>query len=168
MRNRLIFQGVSTLAFFLLPGFWNVPSLLAAEAASDNPGTLYERLGRSEGIRLVVEDFVAHGLADPAVNFTRQGTSRSWVPTPVHIDRLIRHLVQFISAAAGGPGTYEGREMKAVHAGMRIAPAEFDALLRDLEASLVKFSVQAREQKELLALIETTRAEIVEPKQQAS
>jgi len=168
MRNRLIFQGVSILTLFLFPAFWKGPALGSEEAASDNPGTLYERLGQSEGIRLVVEDFVARGLADRAVNFTRQGTSRPWVPTPVKLARLIRHLVQFISAAAGGPEAYEGREMKAVHAGMRVTPAEFDALVRDLEASLSKFGVEIREQEELLALVETTREGIVEPQKQTS
>lgn len=166
MRNHLILQGVSTLSIFLFLGLSNISSPSAAEMTSDNPETLYERLGKSEGIRPVVEDFLARGLTDPDVNFTRQGTPQFWPPTALNTDRLIRHLVQFISVAAGGPGTYEGRKMKAVHSGMRITAAEFDALLQDLEASLEKFNVGEREQEELLALVENTRSEVVEPKEQ--
>ena len=39
---------------------------------------------------------------------------------------------------------------------------EFDAALGDLKASLDKLQIPNKEQKELLAIVETTRPEIVE------
>ena len=66
------------------------------------------------------------------------------------------------SLAAGGPAHYEGREMKSAHAGLHISNSEFDASLGDLKASLDKLQVAIKEQKELLAIVESTRPQIVE------
>ena len=63
--------------------------------------------------------------------------------------------------ARGGPQKYTGRSMKNVHAGMGITNAEFDALAGDLKASLDKFKVPTQEQQELLAIVGSTRADIV-------
>ena len=55
-------------------------------------------------------------------------------------------LVTFIAQATGGPKDYKGDDMKTAHRGMKITNAEFDALARDLKASLQKLSVPQREQ----------------------
>ena len=52
--------------------------------------------------------------------------------------------------------------MKQVHTGMRISNAEFDASIGDLKATLDKFAIPTAEQKELLAIIESTRSQVVE------
>jgi len=49
--------------------------------------------------------------------------------------------------------------MKSAHKDM--GNAEFDAAVGDLKASLDKLQIPNTEQKELLAIIESTRAEIV-------
>ena len=51
--------------------------------------------------------------------------------------------------------------MQASHAGMNITDAEFDALASDLKASLDLFHVPEKEQGELLAIVETTRSDVV-------
>ena len=56
---------------------------------------------------------------------------------------------------------YEGKEMKATHSGMGISNAEFDAAVGDLKASLDKLQIPNKEQKELLAIVESTRPQIV-------
>jgi ABC-type dipeptide/oligopeptide/nickel transport system permease subunit len=64
--------------------------------------------------------------------------------------------------ATWGSMLYEGRDMKSVHAGMKITNAEFDATIGDLKATLDKLGVPTEEQKELLAVIETARPQIAE------
>ena len=54
--------------------------------------------------------------------------------------------------------------MKEVHAGMQITNAEFDAAAGDLIASLDKFKVPQKEKDELIAIIATTRKDVVEVK----
>jgi hemoglobin len=52
--------------------------------------------------------------------------------------------------------------MKQVHKGMAITNAEFDAAVGDLKATLDKLGVGTDEQKELLAVIESTRPQVAE------
>jgi hemoglobin len=136
--------------------------------------SLYDRLGGEEGIRTIVDDFVPRALADPRVNWQRKGVasggfmdmigreSQEWNPTDEDLARLKKHMSQFLALATGGPTTYEGRDMKAVHAGMRITNAEFDATVGDLKATLDKLKIPTDEQKELLAIVESTRPQVAE------
>jgi hemoglobin len=135
--------------------------------------TLYERLGGEKGISAIVDDFVARVLADPRVNWERKGVkegglsfdrwkSVEWSASPENVNKLKKHLAQFLAVATGGPAKYEGREMKSVHAGMHITNAQFDASVGDLKTTLDKLQVPNAEQKELLAIIETTRPQVAE------
>lgn len=135
--------------------------------------TLYERLGSQAGIELIVSDFVDRAIADPRTNWVRQGIKRGgvlgvgggsaeWKPTEEHVAQLKKHLAQFIAVATGGPTLYEGGGMDAVHKGMKITNAEFDASIGALKASLDFLKVPVGEQKELLAVFESTRPQIAE------
>ena len=52
--------------------------------------------------------------------------------------------------------------MQGAHAEMHISNPEFDAAVGDMKATLDKLHIGDREQKELLAIIESTRQQIVE------
>lgn len=123
--------------------------------------SLYDRLGGEPAIRAVVDDFVARAAADPVVNFARRGTVREWEASPQNVEHLKMGLRDFICVAAGGPCEYKGADMRTAHRGMKITDMEFNALAADLEASLDKFKVPAKEQSELLAAVEGTRKDIV-------
>jgi hemoglobin len=123
--------------------------------------SLYEELGGERAVAAVVDDFVNRAANDPRVNFTRRGTPAEWQATPENVAGLKRSLAQFIAQATGGPRQYSGRDMPAAHRGMKITDAEFDALGADLKATLDKFQVPAEAQKALLAVVETTRKDIV-------
>ncbi len=134
---------------------------------------LYERLGGEQGLSAIVDDFVTRVLADPRVNWERKGVTRgglslkrnqtvAWDPNAQNVDRLKKHLRQFIALATGGPTVYEGRDMKEVHAGMHISNPEFDATIGDMKATLDKLQVPTDEQKELLAILESTRPQVSE------
>ena len=123
--------------------------------------SLYDRLGGEPAITAVVDDFVGRAAPNPQVNFTRQGSAMPFEASPEKVAHLKQMLVEMIANASGGPQKYTGRSMKNVHAGMGITNAEFDALAGDLKASLDKFKVPAQEQKELFAIVGSTRADIV-------
>ncbi|WP_233579006.1 group I truncated hemoglobin [Tautonia sociabilis] len=121
--------------------------------------SLWDRLGGEEAVRAVVHDFVALAAVDPDVDFFRDGR---FALDAIGIARLERLLVEFISSASGGPLAYSGRGMEDVHQGMAISGAEFDALAADLAAVLRKYEVPRAEADELIALVASTRKEIVE------
>ena len=135
--------------------------------------SLFERLGGQEGLTKIVDDFTTRALADPRVNWERKGISRGgvlgvgatsayWNPSPEAVGQLKKHIVQFLSIASGGPAHYDGKEMTGAHKGLQITNAEFDAAVGDLKATLDKMQLPTDEQKELLAIVESTRTQVVE------
>jgi hemoglobin len=141
--------------------------------AKEEKKSLYDRLGGDKGINSIVEDFTARALADPRVNWERKGVTRGginfkrnvsveWKPSEDQIKAMKLHIAQFLALATGGPTKYEGREMTEVHKGLHITNAEFDAAIGDFKATLDKLGVAKEEQKELLAILESTRPQISE------
>jgi hemoglobin len=135
---------------------------------------LFDRLGGTPGISNIVADFLPRALNDPRVNWARKNVGGSrfsfrknrddkprWEATSENIATIHKHMVQFLALATGGPSKYDGKEMKPAHADMKIANPEFDAVIGDLKASLDKLQIPNKEQKELLAIVESTRPQIV-------
>ena len=133
---------------------------------------LFDRLGGVVGISNIVADFTPRVLADPRVNWERNGIKRgglsihsgqsvAWKATPQTIAPLKQHMAEFLALATGGPPHYTGKDLKSSHADMHISNPEFDAVIGDLKASLDKLEIPNREQKELLAIVESTRPQIV-------
>jgi truncated hemoglobin YjbI len=56
---------------------------------------------------------------------------------------------------------YDGKPLKPLHEDMQITKAEFDATIGDLKATLDKLQIAADVQKDLLAIFESTRQQIV-------
>ena len=149
-----------------------VPGATNSVLKVEGKEALFNRLGGEVGISNIVADFSPRVLNDPRVNWAREGVTRgglsihrgqsvAWKPTLEHVEQLQKHLVQFLALAPGGPAQYEGKDIKSTHAALHIANAEFDAALGDLKASLDRLQIPNREQKELLAIFESTRSEIV-------
>jgi hemoglobin len=139
-------------------------------ASNQKERTLYERIGGAETINALVDDMVARSMADPRVNFERRGvktnwlgkTYHAWQPTDDNVARLKQHFAEFLTVATGGPAQYTGRDVRETHEGMRITNTEFDAMIGDIKTSMDRLGLGAREKRDLLAVFETTRKEIVE------
>lgn len=115
--------------------------------------SLYERLGGLDAINAVIDSFVARCAVDDRINPKFERTD---------IPRLKKMLVDQVCEATGGPCTYTGRRMDETHDGMGVTAGEFDALVEDLVATLDEFDVPKAEQDELLSVLGSMRAEIVE------
>lgn len=124
-----------------------------SSSSSAGGATLYDRLGRRPGIDSVVHTFVGNIGRDKRINVRFMF---------VDMDVLQAQLTDQICAASGGPCTYAGRAMKPLHAPMHVRAAEFDAMGEDLIAALKTHGVPERETQELLAIIASTRGDIVE------
>jgi hemoglobin len=88
--------------------------------------SLYERIGGTDAIDLVVDGFYRRVMADPelAPFFARTNLSAQR-----------RHLASFVAAATGGPA-YRGRSMRAAHQHLEIRQHQFDAVASHLVAEL--------------------------------
>ena len=116
--------------------------------------TLFERLGGEPAVSAVVDAFLKNVAADKRINGRFINTD---------LARLRTLLIQFVSAATGAQVEYTGRNMQVTHAGLQIVDEEFDALVGDLVAALVKLNVPEAEKAELLGALGPLKAQIVSP-----
>jgi hemoglobin len=117
--------------------------------------SLYKRLGGREGIRGIVDDFVAALVADARVN------SRFKDLKPPDVERVKTNISDQLCEATGGPCSYLGKDMKTAHKGMRITEAEWNAGVEDLVKALDKRNVSQKDKNELLALLTPMKNDIV-------
>jgi hemoglobin len=119
---------------------------------------LYQRLGGVYSIAAVVDDFIDRIMSDPRLN------ANPLVDEAHHrVPRAgFKYLVtEMMCWATGGPQQYTGRSMYDSHAHLKITAPEWAAFMDDLNQTLNQFQVPEQEQKEVVALIEGTRPDIV-------
>ncbi len=118
--------------------------------------TLYERLGGYDSISAVVNDLLPRVQADPQLARFWQHRSEDG------LKREKQLLIDFLCSCAGGPLYYTGRDMKTSHKGMRISESDWSAFLGHLNATLQAFQVPQPERDEVVAFIQSTKADMVE------
>ena len=119
--------------------------------------SLYVRLGGHDAIAAVVDTLLGRLRADSQLG-------RFWAHRGDDgLRREKQLLIHFLCSSAGGPVYYTGRDMKLSHQGMRISLSDWDIFIVHVTATLEQFQVPEQEQKDVLAFLETTKADIVEP-----
>jgi hemoglobin len=165
MRKLSLLVVASVLALSPLAGCAPVQKAQVGPAPASAPKVvvrqeefLFNRLGGMDGIKAVVDDFVARVAADKRINrFFNQAAA-----DPNEMADFKRKLSEQICQATGGPCTYSGKDMRSAHQGMGITSGDFDALVEDLATSLDYLKVKQKERNELLGLLAPMKDEIVE------
>ncbi len=127
---------------------------------ADEPAaaSLYERLGGLAPITVVVSDFIDVLVPDPQLNENPAiDAARKTVPAPY----LKYHVTAMVCEATGGPCQYHGRNMKESHAHLNISEEEWQRMVTLLKGVLDKHQVPEKERKDLLAIVASTRDDIV-------
>jgi len=128
--------------------------------AQEKQRSLYDRLGGVYSIATVVDDFIERLLvnrtlnANPAINEARARVPKAGLKFQV---------TALVCEVTGGPCTYHGRAMKESHAHLNITAKEWDRMVAVFQQILTKHSVPAAETAELLAIVDSTKADIVMP-----
>ncbi|HTU19736.1 MAG TPA: hypothetical protein VMG10_16865 [Gemmataceae bacterium] len=122
---------------------------------------MWDRLGGEPGVTRIVDDFVNLSTRDPKVDFFRHNKVKL---DAEHVVKMKRELVQQISQLTGGPLKYTGPDMKKIHKDMGITNEQFDASVANLKKVLEKHKVGPEDRKKILAAVESSRKEIVQPK----
>lgn len=118
--------------------------------------SLYKRLGGYDAIAAVTDDFITRLATDKSL-------SKFFVGHSDDSKKQIRqHIVDMVCMATGGPCAYSGRDMKTTHKGLGITEAEWTSSVNHFVATLNKFNVPKKEQDELIAIVATTKKDIVE------
>lgn len=131
-------------------------SVQAAEAQP--PKSLYDRLGGVYPISVVVDTFIELLFVNDVLNANPAiKTARERVPAA----GLKYHVTALVCQHTGGPCKYTGRGMKESHAHLNISEKEWQAMLGDFRRVMNNYGVPAKEQEELVAIVESTKKDIV-------
>jgi hemoglobin len=131
-------------------------SVQAAEAQP--PKSLYDRLGGVYPISVVVDTFIDLLLVNDVLNTNPAiNEARKRVPAA----GLKFQVTTLVCQQTGGPCKYTGRAMKESHAHLNISEKEWQVMLADFRRTLNNYGVPAKEQGELVAIVESTKKDIV-------
>lgn len=120
--------------------------------------SLYKRLGGYDAIAAVTDDFIGR-LA------TNKDMARFFVGLSDGSKTQVRqHVIDLLCNKSGGPCAYTGRTMKDAHKGLKISENDWNIAGGLLAETLKKFNVPKKETDEVLALVTTLKADIVEVK----
>jgi len=115
---------------------------------------LYERLGGEAAVGLATEKFYDKLLADPQL--------KKYFGNSNHTN-VVKNIKDFMTLATGGPNKYTGKNMKDLHSDKPfITDWHFDQVKKHLEDTLVELSVSTYLVKDVAALIEGLRNDIVQ------
>ena len=127
-------------------------TITTAPAAAAAPAGLYAALGEKAGIDRLAGDFVVRLLRHPR--------------TGVHFkdaqpEDLQHSLAEQFCALSGGPCTYQGADMRDVHADMDIDKGDFNALVEVLQHAMDAQGIAFFQQNRLLALLAPMHRDII-------
>lgn len=123
-----------------------------SQRPQDAEATLYERLGRRDGIERVVEKIWLNHTSNPLIK------QRYVNSNGAEVKRLVTEMC---CAGFGGPEAYTGKDMKSAHTGMNINEVEFIAVCDDVLDALDKCNVGQREKNEILAILYSLKPDVV-------
>ena len=122
---------------------------------TDQEKTLYERLGGYDAIAAVTDNLLPRLENDAQLG-------RFWANRGDDgIAREKQLLIDYLCTSAGGPMLYTGRDMLTSHRGMGITESDWQIFIGHIKATLTDFQVPQQEQDDVLAFIDSTRADIV-------
>ena len=148
-KNHLL--GVTLAIGVLLSGIGTAQNVSAQSGDS-----LYKRLGGYDALAAVTDEFIGRLATDKTLG-------RFFVGASENSKARIRQLVlDQLCAATGGPCVYIGRDMKTSHKGLGITEEDWNIAVKHLVATMTKFKVKEKEQKEVAAALTTLKADIVE------
>jgi hemoglobin len=154
MQNKRFILGICVLAMTLL--FCSLQFVQAQEKPQVKP--LYERLGGVYAIASVVDDFIERLLVNDVLNANPKiKEARDRVPKA----GLKYRVTSLVCQVTGGSETYTGRSMKDAHVHLDITEKEWQAMVAEFKITLNKFKVPPPEQNELIAIVESTKGDIV-------
>jgi hemoglobin len=117
--------------------------------------SLYDQLGGDTAISAALERFYEKVLADPTVSvfFER-----------VDVARLKERQRSFFALAFGGPGTYEGRDLRVAHAAARargLGEQQYEVFMGHFRDTLEELGVPEPQVTEVMAIADTGKDEVL-------
>ena len=120
--------------------------------------TLYERRGGVYSIAAVVVDFIDRVMHNPVLN---ANAAVDEAHHRVSAAGFKYYVTEMVCWATGGPQNYTGRSMIEAHKLLKITEGEWAAFCQDFDYTMAKFNVPGAEHRELFAIVQSTKGDIV-------
>ncbi|MEP6671848.1 MAG: group 1 truncated hemoglobin [Chthoniobacter sp.] len=120
---------------------------------ADRASSLYQQLGGKAALDAAVDLFYVKVLADPRVNSYFKD---------INMKRQKNKQKEFLSMALGAPIKYTGADLRTAHRELPgLNDSHFNAIAEHLQATLVELKVDKALIDRTLAIVETTRADVL-------
>jgi len=138
------------------------PEADPATAPGEQPAeaSLYERLGGCYGIAGAVDILVDRLFQNVKVNANEKVHEHHGNPANAAGYKWL--VTSWSIEAAGGPACYIGHDMDSAHEHLSIDTAGFDAVAKEIEATLDFVGVPDTELREFMDIIESYRSQVVQ------
>jgi len=113
---------------------------------------LFDDMGGQPGINKLVDASVDNYLADPRIKD---------IFSESNMDRIRAELKDQFCVIAGGPCRYAGHSMEAIHKGLHLTNANFNALVEDLQAAMDSCNIPFATQNRFLARLAPMQHQVV-------
>jgi hemoglobin len=129
----------------------------AVDPMAEQPPSLFTRLGGQAALESAVVLFYDKVMADPelAPFFER-----------LEMGIQVRKQIRFMTYAFGGPQLYSGPDLRTAHKHLvhqqGLSDKHFDAIARNLQATLQELNVPADVIDECIALVGSLRSEVLD------
>ncbi|MEI8235920.1 MAG: group 1 truncated hemoglobin [Methylococcaceae bacterium] len=123
--------------------------------SEENSTSLFEQLGGEAAVDAAVEVFYKKVLEDHRIYRFFDN---------VDMEKQAAKQKAFLTMAFGGPSHYSGKDLRAGHAKlvkMGLDDSHFNAVLENLEATLIELGVEQELVEQVNALAETTRHDVL-------
>ncbi len=144
----------------LLIMVWSASIGCSHQTPAPQGPTLYERLGGINNIAPVIDDVIERSYVDPvfAANPHIHAAHQRF-PKAVYKYNATALACQ----AMGGPQVYTGRSLKEAHQRLNITEKDWKALINIFHESMDSFNVPAKEQGEIIAILESSKGDVMAP-----
>jgi len=122
-----------------------------------NEKSLYERLGRTEGITAIASEVIEAHMVNPSIKARflplKEDTE--------HLAEVRKHVIDFFVMGSGGPQQYSGKDMHSAHVGMNINQGEYLCVMDDIMSALDKNNIDEQSKKDVLAIIYSLKDQMI-------
>lgn len=119
--------------------------------------SLFNRLGGTEGISLIVDDILEAHLINPEIKHV-------FLPIAINPERLEgfkKHVKEFLSAGTGGGAIYTGKDLPTAHKGLQTTEKEFISAVDDILVVLSKHNIDEETKKDMLYILYSLKGAVI-------
>jgi hemoglobin len=127
------------------------------QSTSDLPESLFERLGGTNGITLIVDDVIEAHMKNPVIKDIFAPLREN----PERLAAIREHTIEFFCAGSGGAVEYKGRDMVTTHKGMNITSEQYIYVVDDIMSVLKAHNIDESPQKDVLAILWSLKGMII-------